>query len=56
MRICKNDFDVFVTDCIYCYKCSFQIGCECKWLNIVGAGTLGCGGVTAHTLSDIFTL
>lgn len=57
MKLCKNNFDIRFANCIYCQKCSFQmIGYECKWFDIVGNNTPGCGGVKSHTLSDIFTL
>lgn len=56
MKLCKNNFDIYFTNCIYCGKCSFQIRHECKWLNIVGINTQRCGGVKSYTLSDIFTL
>lgn len=56
MKICKNNFDIYFDDILYCSKCSFKIGHECKWLRIVGVGTLGCGGRKLESLSDIFTL
>ena len=56
MKICRNNFDIHFGDVLYCYKCSFKIGNECKWLRIVGAATTECGGIKSNNLSDIFIL
>lgn len=56
MKICKNNFDIYLFNAIYCQECSSAIGNECKWFCITGIDTPGCGGVKSNTLSDIFTL
>ncbi len=57
MKICKNHFDVLIKP-TKCSECVLKVKTRpCLWIKLISiVHTLGCGGVRAMTLSDIFKL
>lgn len=58
MKICKNNFDILINPTIKCSECVFKRKTRpCLWIKLISiVYTLGCGGVSATSLSDIFKL
>lgn len=57
MKICKNNSDIILYPLAICHSCAFNPLTRCLWVKAIKyMPSVGCGGIKADTLSDIFRL